>query len=75
MRKSNTLLMRELGRNMMRSGVLTGLVAGDILSAKNINDTQMSQAFIINASSQGYEFNAGDDDMPERIMNSFIAAT
>lgn len=75
MRKSNTLLMKELGRNMMRSGVLTGLVAGDILSAKNINDTQMSQAFIINASSQGYEFNAGDDDMPERIMNSFIAAT
>lgn len=40
---------------------------------KSFEETQTSQAFIVNANSLGYTF--GEDDCPERIFKSFFAAT
>ena len=42
-------------------------------AAKQYSETEMHQAFIVNANSLGYTF--GDDDRPERIVKAFIAST
>lgn len=42
-------------------------------AAKTYEETEMHQAFIVNANSVGYTF--GDDDRPERIVKSFFAST
>ncbi len=42
-------------------------------AAKTFEETEMHQAFIVNANSAGYTF--GDDDRPERITKAFFAAT
>lgn len=41
--------------------------------AKAMEETEMHQAFVVNANSLGYTF--GDDDRPERIIKAFFAAT
>ena len=40
---------------------------------KSYEETEMHQAFVVNANSLGYTF--GDDDRPERIVKAFFAAT
>lgn len=40
---------------------------------KSYAETEMHQAFIVNANSTGYTF--GDDDRPERIVKAFFAAS
>lgn len=45
----------------------------NIGATKAYEETEMHQAFVVNANSQGYTF--GDDDRPERIVKGFFAAT
>lgn len=40
---------------------------------KNYDETEMHQAFVVNANSIGFTF--GDDDRPERIVKAFFTAT
>ena len=40
---------------------------------KTYEETEMHQAFVVNANSAGYTF--GDDDRPERIVKAFFAAS
>lgn len=42
-------------------------------AAKTYEETEMHQAFVVNANSIGYTF--GDDDRPERIVKGFFAAS
>lgn len=42
-------------------------------AAKALTETEYHQAFIVNATSDGYAF--GDDDRPERLIKAFFAAT
>ena len=42
-------------------------------AAKTYEETEMHQAFVVNANSAGYTF--GDDDRPERIIKAFFAST
>ena len=42
-------------------------------AGKSYADTEMHQAFVVNANSIGYTF--GDDDRPERIIKAFFAAS
>ena len=42
-------------------------------AAKMLAETEFHQAFIVNATSDGYSF--GDDDRPERLIKAFFAAT
>lgn len=42
-------------------------------AAKTYEETEMHQAFVVNANSIGYTF--GDDDRPERIVKAFFAAS
>lgn len=42
-------------------------------AAKTYEETEMHQAFVVNANSVGYTF--GDDDRPERIVKAFFAAS
>lgn len=42
-------------------------------ATKTYEETEMHQAFVVNANSLGYTF--GDDDRPERIVKAFFAAT
>ena len=41
-------------------------------AAKSMDETEMHQAFVVNANSMGYTF--GDDDRPERITKAFFAS-
>lgn len=41
-------------------------------AAKTMEETEMHQAFVVNANSMGYTF--GDDDRPERITKAFFAS-
>ncbi len=41
-------------------------------AAKTMDETEMHQAFVVNANSMGYTF--GDDDRPERITKAFFAS-
>ena len=43
-------------------------------AAKTYEETEMQQAFVVNANSIGYTFGA-DDDRPERIIKAFFAST
>ena len=45
----------------------------EIGAAKTYEETEMHQAFVVNANSVGYTF--GDDDRPERINKAFFAAS
>ena len=49
-------------------GLFSNLGAG-----KSYEETEMHQAFVVNANSVGYTF--GDDDRPERIVKAFFAAS
>lgn len=49
-------------------GVFENVGAG-----KTYEETEMHQAFVVNANSLGYTF--GDDDRPERIVKAFFAAS
>ena len=42
-------------------------------AAKAYEETEMHQAFVVNANSLGYTF--GDDDRPERIVKAFFASS
>ena len=42
-------------------------------ATKTYEETEMHQAFVVNANSAGYTF--GDDDRPERIIKAFFAAS
>lgn len=42
-------------------------------AAKTYDETEMHQAFVVNANSIGYTF--GDDDRPERIVKAFFASS
>ena len=42
-------------------------------AAKTYEETEMHQAFVVNANSIGYTF--GDDDRPERIVKAFFASS
>ena len=42
-------------------------------AAKTYEETEMHQAFVVNANSLGYTF--GDDDRPERLIKAFFAAS
>lgn len=42
-------------------------------AAKTYAETEMHQAFVVNANSAGYTF--GDDDRPERIVKAFFASS
>jgi hypothetical protein len=42
-------------------------------AAKSYGETEMHQAFVVNANSIGYTF--GDDDRPERIVKAFFASS
>lgn len=42
-------------------------------AAKTYEETEMHQAFVVNANSIGYTF--GDDDRPERIVKGFFASS
>lgn len=42
-------------------------------AGKSYEETEMHQAFVVNANSLGYTF--GDDDRPERIVKAFFAST
>lgn len=42
-------------------------------AGKTYEETEMHQAFVVNANSAGYTF--GDDDRPERIVKAFFAAS
>ena len=42
-------------------------------AGKTYEETEMHQAFVVNANSVGYTF--GDDDRPERIVKAFFAAS
>lgn len=42
-------------------------------AGKTYEETEMHQAFVVNANSAGYTF--GDDDRPERIVKAFFAST
>lgn len=45
----------------------------NIGAAKTYEETEMHQAFVVNANSAGYTF--GDDDRPERIIKAFFASS
>lgn len=65
----NTNMMGNVMKDLM---VIRGLVS-EIGANKNMEETEMHQAFIVNADSAGYTF--GNDDRPERIIKAFFAST
>ena len=63
----------EIAIRMMRAA---GIMIGSKLqngAAKTFEETQMYQQYIVNCDTNGYAF--GGDDIPERMLKSFIAAT
>ena len=63
----------EIAIRMMRAA---GIMIGGKLqngAAKTFEETQMYQQYIVNCDTNGYTF--GGDDIPERMLKSFIAAT
>ena len=63
----------EIAIRMMRAA---GIMIGGKLqngAAKTFEETQMYQQYIVNCDTNGYAF--GGDDIPERMLKSFIAAT
>ena len=63
----------EIAIRMMRAA---GIMIGGKLqngAAKTFEETQMYQQYIVNCDTAGYGF--GGDDIPERMLKSFIAAT
>lgn len=64
----DTMFTRILGNKIESSGLF-----GVAMAAKTYDETEMHQAFVVNANSIGYTF--GDDDRPERLVKSFFAAT
>lgn len=63
----------EIAKHMMAVAGIT--IGGKLQSgaAKTFEETQMYQQYIVNCDSNGYAF--GGDDIPERMLKSFIAAT
>lgn len=59
----------NFNRVFVNNAIIRGL-CDDIGVNKSYQDTQLKQAFIINAGSIGYSF--GDDDRPERVMKAFF---
>ena len=58
----------------MYKGVAQGFVwFNNMGAAKTYEETEMHQAFVVNANSAGYTF--GDDDRPERIVKAFFASS
>ena len=58
----------------MYAGVAQGCVWYNTMGAtKTFEETEMHQAFVVNANSIGYTF--GDDNRPERITKGFFAAS
>ena len=59
---------------MITNSALSNMVylATNSVANKNYEDTQMKQAFVINANSLGYTY--GDDDRPLRVMKAFFTA-
>ena len=55
---------------MITNSALSNMVylATNSVANKNYEDTQMKQAFVINANSLGYTY--GDDDRPLRVMKA-----
>lgn len=64
----NTMYGRMMIHEMMTRGWFPTAAAN-----KSLEDTEMHQAFIVNANSLGYAF--GDDDRPERLTKAFFAST
>ena len=62
-----TRKMEELKKHIRKTDVFTAASVN-----KTFEESETSQAFFINAEAMGYAFR--DDDMPERIFKSFIAA-
>ena len=63
----------QIANDMMKAiGVIVG---GKFQSGagKSFEETQMYQQYIVNCDTNGYSF--GGDDIPERMLKSFIAAT
>lgn len=71
--------VRETGFNKLfitnGAKILANLlpIATQAFPTKAMEETEMHQAFVVNANSLGYTF--GDDDRPERIIKAFFAAT
>jgi len=65
--------IKETGFGAMYTNAarVIGLFA-DNGAAKTMEETEMHQAFVVNANSMGYTF--GDDDRPERITKAFFAS-
>lgn len=64
---AQTNFKRIFNNNAIRAGLLS---IGEV--NKSYEDTQLKQAFIINAQSIGYSF--GDDDRPDRVIKAFFSA-
>lgn len=69
--------MKNLERTMFGTLYMNGAYATGLFeklgAAKTYEETEMHQAFVVNANSAGYTF--GDDDRPERIVKAFFAST
>ena len=69
--------MKNLNRTMFdamykKVAYATGLFE-NVGAGKTYEETEMHQAFVVNANSMGYTF--GDDDRPERIVKAFFASS
>lgn len=69
--------MKNLKRTMFSNAyklAAQGLIWFNGMGAnKSYEETEMHQAFVVNANSMGYTF--GDDDRPERIVKAFFASS
>lgn len=63
----------DLGRIMMAVARQRGFLQTSVfreVAEKNMRDTEMHNAFVVNANIKGYAF--GDDERPERIIQAFF---
>lgn len=68
--KAKNLFQTAFKSQFMKNAIAAGLIT-DLGAEKNLGDTEMHQAFVVNANSLGYTF--GDDDRPERVTMGFFA--